>query len=65
MRIGIALETVDPAEATIERRVSSEALIGTHPDPVGLLEELREHSLERWKFSSVGKANSGITIKLI
>ncbi|WP_052241281.1 hypothetical protein [Microbacterium hominis] len=52
-------------QPTIERRASSEALIGTNPDPVALLEELREHSLEPWKFSSVGKVNSGITIKLV
>ncbi len=50
---------------TADRRGSSEDLIGTHPDPTGLLEELREHSLEPWKFSSVGKVNSGITIKLV
>ncbi|KEP72719.1 hypothetical protein HR12_40955 [Microbacterium sp. SUBG005] len=52
-------------QTTIERRTSSEALIGTRPDPAVLLKELREHSLEPWKFSSVGKVNSGITIKLI
>lgn len=50
---------------TGERRASSEALVGSRPDPVALLEQLRADSLEPWKFTSVGKVNSGITLKLV
>jgi|SRR6478752_3348820 len=52
-------------QATAEHRPESDALIGTRPDPATLLSVLRDFSLEPWKFSEVGKVNSGLAVKLV
>lgn len=52
-------------QATAVHRSESDALIGSRPDPAALLAELRDASLEPWRFGAVGKVNSGLAIKLV
>ncbi|WP_269303268.1 hypothetical protein [Aeromicrobium sp. HA] len=61
---GRAIE-VYRGQETAEHRAASDALIGTRPDPAMLLRELRDFSLEPWKFSGVGKVNSGLAVQFI
>ena len=49
---------------TAVHRHESDIAISSRPDPVGVLEELRTHSLEPWRFSTIAKVNSGLSIKL-
>jgi len=51
-------------QQTVQRRLDSEALIGTRPDPQVLLDELRAFSAEPWRYSQVGKPNSGLAVRL-
>ncbi|WIB16269.1 hypothetical protein DEJ34_03810 [Curtobacterium sp. MCPF17_050] len=50
-------------QATAAHRPSSDALVGTRMDPATLLKDLRDHSLQPWLFASVGKVNSGLTVR--
>lgn len=52
-------------ENTMQHRPQSDALIGVRPNPADLLAELRNASDEPWKFSAVGKVNSGLSVKLV
>ncbi len=52
-------------QETAQHRAESDALIGSHPDPATLLQNLREHSTETWVLGGVVKVNSGLTIKLV
>jgi hypothetical protein len=64
MADGRAIE-VYRGQMTAVHRGSSDRLDGTRPDPVALLDELRRNSLTPWKFTVVGKPNSGMALRLV
>jgi len=60
---GREIEIYRAEDTRIHRRESDE-VVGSRPDPTGLLNELRENSDQPWKLSTVGKPNSGLAVRL-